>query len=301
MKRVVGLGASVVDTLISCKEFPTEDTKFRASSVKKAAGGPVCNALVVMSRLGTSAEVIGGFADDDGGKYILSDYAKFGVETNNAVTVAGTESFVSYIILSEGTGSRTCVFERGNVPDDPKNVSFAALEGASVLHLDGNYIRSAVAAAKRARELGVKVSLDAGGLYDGIEELLPLVDVLIPSAEFAMGVTHTDSPIEAIKKLYEKYRPEVLAVTDGSRGGYYIDGGEVHHYDSFKITPKDTNGAGDTFHGAFVSEYLEGKTTAECCKFASAVSAYKCMNYGVRDFLLDRSIIFDFIKNNSRG
>jgi len=299
MKRVVGLGASVVDTLISCKEFPTEDTKFRASSVKKAAGGPVCNALVVMSRLGTSAEVIGGFADDDGGKYILSDYAKFGVETKNAVTVAGTESFVSYIILSEGSGSRTCVFERGNVPDDPKNVSFAALEGASVLHLDGNYIRSAVAAAKRARELGVKVSLDAGGLYDGIEELLPLVDVLIPSAEFAVGITGEATPKDAMLALYDKYSPSVLVVTDGANGGYYIENGEAHHYDSFRINPIDTNGAGDTFHGAFVSEYLSGNGVAECCRFASAVSAYKCTHKGVRDFELNRDVICEFIRKNS--
>ena len=35
-----------------------------------------------------------------------------------------------------------------------------------------------------AKEKGVKVSLDAGGLYQGIERLLPYVDILIPSAEW---------------------------------------------------------------------------------------------------------------------
>ena len=298
MKRVVGLGACVLDTLIRCAAFPSEDTKYRADSIKKAPGGPVCNALVIASRLGAEVEVIGAFADDDGGKFILSDFEKNGIKTKNAVTVENTDCFVSYIILSEQSGTRTCVYERGNVPDDPQNVSFAALEGASVLHLDGNYIRSAVAAAKRARELGVKVSLDAGGLYDGIEELMPLVDILIPSAEFAMGITGKNTACDAIEALYEKYKPEVLAVTDGSRGGYYIDGGEVHHYDSFKIKPIDTNAAGDTFHGAFVSQYIEGKDVAECCRFASAVSAYKCLHHGVRDFELNKSIICDFIKNN---
>ena len=298
MKKIVGLGACVVDTLIGCAAFPSEDTKYRADSIKKAPGGPVCNALVIASRLGADTEVIGAFADDDGGKFILSDLAENGVETKNAVTVKNTDSFVSYIILSKESGSRTCVYERGSVPDDPENVRLTALEDAAVLHLDGNYMRSAVYAAKRARELGVKVSLDAGGLYPGIEELLPLVDILIPSAEFAMGITGEKSACDAALALYERYKPEVLAVTDGARGGYYIEGGKACHYDSFKIEPIDTNAAGDTFHGAFVSHYIEGKSVAECCRFASAVSAYKCLHQGIRDFELNKNIIYDFIKNN---
>ena len=298
MKKIVGLGACVVDTLISCADFPSEDTKQPARSIKKAPGGPVCNALVIASRLGSRTEVIGAFADDDGGKFILSDFEHNGIITENTVTVPGTESFASYIILSQKSGSRTCVYDRGSVPDDPKNVNVSSLEGAAVLHLDGNYLQSAIYAAKCARELGVKVSLDAGGIYNGIEELLPLVDILIPSAEFAMGITGSSSVHDAIEILYERYKPEALAVTDGARGGYFIAAGSVHHYDSFRISPIDTNAAGDTFHGSFVSQYIEGKEVAECCKFASAVSAYKCMHHGIRDFALDKNIIYDFIKNN---
>jgi sugar/nucleoside kinase (ribokinase family) len=301
MKKIVGLGACVVDTLISCAAFPTEDKKQPASSIKKAPGGPVCNALVIASRLGASTQVIGAFADDEGGKFILSDLERNGVNTENAVTVQGTESFASYIILSEISGSRTCLFDRGSVPDDPENVNLSSLDDAAVLHLDGNYLRSAIYAAKRAKELGIKVSLDAGGVYPRIEELLPLVDILIPSAEFAMTLTGAPTARGAIEILYERYDPEVLAVTDGERGGYFIDGGAVRTYDAFNITPIDTNAAGDTFHGAFVSHYIEGKSVAECCEFASAVSAYKCIHHGIRDFALDKNIIFDFIKNNDRG
>ena len=67
MKKIVGLGACVIDTLISCEQFPREDTKYKASSIVKVPGGPVCNALVVASRLGASAEIVGAFADDGGG------------------------------------------------------------------------------------------------------------------------------------------------------------------------------------------------------------------------------------------
>ena len=114
-----------------------------------------------------------------------------------------------------------------------------------------------------------------------------------------MGITGTKTPRDAILALREKYSPAVLAVTDGANGGYYIKDGEAIHYDSFKIAPVDTNGAGDTFHGAFIHEYLRGSSIAECCKFASAVSAYKCMHSGIRNYELNREIIQQFISENS--
>ena len=292
MKKVVGLGACVLDTLINCDKYPIEDTKQKALGVFVAGGGPVGNALVVMSKLGISAEVVGAFAKDNAGDYLLSDFNKYGVGTSFAVQLEGKSSFTSYIVLSESEGTRTCVFDRGTVPDDENNVVLSALDDCSVVHLDGNYLNSAIYLAKNAKDKGVKVSLDAGGLYDGIENLLPYVDILIPSYEFATGITKTDNAIDAIKILNDKYSPEVLVVTDGKNGGYYLDNGEIKHYDSMKLEKVvDTNGAGDTFHGAFVVAYCEGKSVEECCNFASKVAGYKCTNKGVRTFDLSKEII----------
>jgi sulfofructose kinase len=114
-----------------------------------------------------------------------------------------------------------------------------------------------------------------------------------------MGITGANTPEAAILELYKKYEPEVIAVTDGANGGYYVSEGKVYHYDSFKITAVDTNGAGDTFHGAFIAAYLDGKSIAECCKFSSATSAYKCMRKDARDYALSKDIITEFITKNS--
>lgn len=283
MSKVVGLGACVYDTLITCAEYPVEDTKQRANNVFVSGGGPVGNALVVMSKLGIDTKVIGAFADDDAGKYLRGDFVKYGVGVENAAVVSDAVSFTSYIILSQKEKSRTCVFDRGTVLDDPASVCVSAIDGADVLHLDGNYLESAIFAANYARAHGVKVSLDAGGLYAGIERLLPLVDILIPSAEFATGFTQTKSVPEAMQELYRRFAPEVLVVTNGSDGGYYRnERGETVKYGSVKVHAVDTNGAGDTFHGAFVAGYCNGKRLADCCAFASRVAAYKCSKKGLR-------------------
>ena len=291
MKKVVGLGACVLDTLINCDKYPKEDTKQKAESIFLSGGGPVGNALVVISKLGVNTEVIGGFGGDTAGAYLLDDFKRYGVGVENATVLADKSSFTSYIVLAENTATRTCVFDRGSVPDEPNNLKLCALDNADVLHLDGNYLQCAITAAKYAKKRGVKVSLDAGGLYQGIERLLPLVDILIPSAEFALGITGEKDIPSAMQVLQAKFAPEILVITDGSNGGYYFENGNAVHYDSVKVKAIDTNGAGDTFHGAFVSAYCDGKNTRECCEFASKVAAYKCTFKGARTYPLSKEII----------
>ena len=297
MKKVVGLGACVLDTLINCDKYPKEDAKQKAESIFLAGGGPVGNALVVMSKLGLNTEVIGGFGGDNAGKYLLDDFKKYGVGVNNATVLENATSFTSFIVLAEDKATRTCVFDRGTVPDEPSNLRLSAIDDADVLHLDGNYLECAITASKYAKEKGVKVSLDAGGLYAGIERLLPYVDILIPSAEFALGLTGESEIGNAMRALNEKYSPEILVVTDGRNGGYYYENGQILHYDSVKVKAVDTNGAGDTFHGAFVVGYCNGSSLKECCDFASAVAGYKCENKGARTYPLNMQIIQERMKN----
>lgn len=292
MKKVVGLGACVMDTLISCNDYPTEDTKMKAESVFTSGGGPVGNALVVMAKLGVNTFVTGNLADDNAGDYLVEDFNKYGVNTDYVCREKNTSSFTSYILLNSKKNSRTCVFDRGTVSDDPSNLDFSVLDDADVLHLDGNYLGCAIAAAKYAKEQGVKVSLDAGGLYKDIDKLLPLVDILIPSAEFSLGFTGEKQIPQAMRMLKQKFNPLVLVVTDGANGGYYMQDDEILHYDSVKVEQVvDTNGAGDTFHGAFITAYCDGKSVEDCCHYASVVAGYKVSQKGARTYPLNRSII----------
>ena len=173
MKKVIGIGACVLDTVICCKNYPEEDKKMRADDVFSTGGGPVSNALVAITRLGLSASFLGALSDSPEGHRLADEFVRYGVGVEGVRFCENTRAFTSYIVLSAESGSRTCVFERGNVPDDPTALDLTKIGDADILHLDGNSLKSAIAAAKYAKSVGVKVSLDAGGLYEGIEELLP--------------------------------------------------------------------------------------------------------------------------------
>ena len=130
----------------------------------------------------------------------------------------------------------------------------------------------------------MKVSLDAGGTYPGIEQLLPFVDFLIPSEEFALKITGQRDAQSAARSLMSQYRPQFVAVTQGSRGGFLYDGSEFSRYACYPVDVIDSCGAGDVFHGAFLAAWIRGgMKPIDCCRFASAVSALKCTHFGARD------------------
>lgn len=281
--QVVGIGSTVYDTLMVVDGFPAEDTKMQGIETKIQGGGPCATALVAAARLGVYAAYMGTVGDDPFGRYMMSDLEKWGVNVQYVRRAPDRVSFHAVVLLNKQNASRTCVWNKGTVePPTQADVNEMVLSHAKVLHLDGHMLTAAIHAARLCKRLGVKVSYDAGGTYPGIENLLPHVDYLIPSEEFALKITRAETAEDAIHRLYETYRPEIAIVTQGSRGGILLDEKGLRRYESFKVDVRDSNGSGDTFHGAFVAARIKGMDSGAACVYASAAAAIKCTRLGAR-------------------
>ena len=297
--KIVGIGACVADTLMSIPYYPKEDTKLRATASKMAGGGPCATGLVAAAKLGAKASYIGNLAQDSQGAFLLGDFAKYGVATDCVSVKDGYRSFSSVIWLSEDSSSRTCVFDKGNLPPtelDEKALS--AIKDASLLMVDGNDLSAAIKAAEYARGCGTTVLYDCGGLYEGVGALLALTDIMIPSEEFALGHTGEKTVADAAKKLYEMYSPKVVVVTEGKRGGTLYDGKNVTRYPIYPAKVVDSNGSGDVFHGAFAFALTKGYSYEQCCHFSSATSAIKCMGVGARESVPSFETVIKYLKEN---
>lgn len=298
MTKVVGIGAAVFDILMTADAFPKEDTKLQGKETKIQCGGPCATGLVAMSKLGEPVCYMGTVGDDMYGSFITSEMKRFGVGVDNVEVVPGS-SFHSFVLLNLSNTSRTCIWNRGKAAQPTeKNVDLEVLKNAKFLHLDGNQLECAIYAAQKAHEFGVTVSLDAGGAYPGIDRLLPLVDVLIPSEEFSMKVTGCATAVEAAKVLQEKYAPKILVITQGSKGGFIWENGKEVRYPVYPVKAIDSNGAGDTFHGAFVAGQLKGMSVYESCCFASATSALKCTRFGAQEGIPSYEEVLEFMKTH---
>ena len=299
MAKIVGIGANVFDTLYNIPTYPTEDTKMRATASKNAGGGPVATGLVAAQKLGEDAAYIGVLSDDNGGKFLKDDFEKYGVKTDLIEIKSGFRSFVSVLWLCADTATRTCVFDKGNLPPLTLNeAQKQAISDAEILMVDGNEMDAAVEGAKIARANGTKVLYDCGGLYEGVERLLALTDIMIPSEEFALGHTGCNSAEDAAKKLYDLYAPEIVVITQGKRGGIIYDGNQIVAYPIYPAEVVDSNGSGDVFHGAFAAAVVKGYDYLKCCHFSSAVSAIKCTGVDARESVPDFETVKNYLKEN---
>ncbi|MDD6681558.1 MAG: carbohydrate kinase family protein [Clostridiales bacterium] len=281
--QVVGIGSTVYDTLMVVDGFPQEDTKMQGVETKVQGGGPCATALVAAQKLGVTTAYMGTIGDDPFGTFMMDDLKKWNVNTDYVKVIPDTVSFHAVVVLNQKTASRTCVWSKGTVAaPTAEDLNEEVIKNAKVLHLDGHMLDAAIYAAKKCKEWGVKVSHDAGGTYPGIEKLMEYVDWLIPSEEFALKMTGAATAEEAAQKLYETYHPELVVLTQGVKGGILLDEKGMRHYDSYKVEVKDSNGCGDTFHGAFVAGKIHGLSNDDACKYASAAAAIKCTRLGAR-------------------
>ena len=297
--QIVGIGACVADTLWCLPTYLTEDTKMKADESGQAGGGPVATGLVAARKLGAQTAFIGNLADDASGRFLLSDFEKYGVETDLVKVLSGYRSFSSVLLLAADRGTRTCVFDRGSLPPTDLDArQTAAIEGAEILMVDGNDLDAAVRGAEIARAAGKRVLYDCGGNYPNVGRLLAVADILIPSEEFALAETGCRTADDAARALFETYHPSVVVITQGNRGGILFDGREITPYPIYPARVVDSNGAGDVFHGAFAAALLRGYDYRTCCHFASATSALKCTGVGARESVPDFETVKKYLREN---
>ena len=284
MSRVAGIGSTLFDLILYSDSFPVEDTKETATATVVQGGGPCSTALVAVRKLGIDASYIGVVSDDMFGNFIREDFRKWGVDISALKVKKGYETAHSAVFCAKDSGSRTCVFSLGNVPD-PVAADYnleEILKDTEILHLDGYYHDIALKAADIVHRNGGLVSIDAGTMKPEIDDLLKASDIIISSKAFSEKITGLE-PERAVLEIEKRYSPLASVITAGKLGGVIALNGEAEWYREFPAEVIDSNGAGDVFHGAFIVAMLHGFDPFECCQFSSAVSAIKCTKKGARE------------------
>src|SRR5258705_4076983 len=104
--------------------------------------------------------------------------------------------------------------------------------------------------AKEARAAGTIVSADIDNTYEGLHELLPLIDVLISSKEFPRLLTGIEDPRLALIEIKARYGCPLVGLTRGGNGTIVYCNGEFLQSPAFVVPGgcRATTGAGDAFH-----------------------------------------------------
>ncbi len=234
-------------------------------------GGAPANVAVAAARLGADSAFIGKVGNDYYGGFLRETLTENKVDVSGMLTDASAPTTLAVVSLTDA-GERSFSFYRRNCADtllSPEEISDELLGNTRFLHfgsvsLTDDPARSATLfAAKRAKELGATVTYDPNyraNLWNSEKEavermksVLGFVDILKISDEELPLLTGTDDPEAGTCQLFDEYGISLILLTLGADGAYYRRGGETGKAEGFKVKVADTNGAGDTFFGAFLS------------------------------------------------
>ncbi|MEQ1762967.1 MAG: carbohydrate kinase family protein [Pyrinomonadaceae bacterium] len=285
---VAGFGTNAVDFLIRVPEYPPFNSKVELIDYLQAPGGEIATAMVALQRLGLRTLYAGRFGDDAAGTFGIESLKLEGVDTGFAEAIAGAQTQIAFIVIDERSGERTVIWKRdAKLAYSPDEAPLPIVDTAKVLHITPHDAQACIALAKRAKEVGTAVSIDLDNTFPGLEDLLPLVDVLITSADWPSRMFGIDDKPKALRALRDKYGAAVVGITLGESGSLVLC------EDTFIETPgfpvpggcKDTTGAGDSFRAGLLFGLVSGESIEESVRLANAVAALKCRAIGARTSL----------------
>lgn len=239
-------------------------------------GGAPANVAVAASRLGTKTAFVGCIGTDAFGDSLRETLEKDGVDTTGLIAHETIPTTLAVVTVNPD-GERSFTFYRRPGADiclERSAIPESLIADAPILHfgsvsLTDDPARTAtLEAAKDAKAAGAIITYDPNyrpALWMSEEDAirwmrapLDMVDVLKISDEETALLSGYEAPDAAAEALTDQGIRLVL-VTLGPDGVYYRyqpEDGEAltGTVPGFKVTVADTNGAGDTFFGAFLSK-----------------------------------------------
>jgi sugar/nucleoside kinase (ribokinase family) len=293
---VVGIGQCALDQVAVVDGPPEFTGKKQIVELTRVPGGQIATAVLACTRLGLRAALVSAVGRDEAGGIMLEPLRKAEVDLRGVRIVPGAHSQLSMIVVDRKSGERTVLWHR-----DPRlsvrvpEVRREEIEQGRVLHVDAQDLELSTWAAGVAREAGIPVVLDADTPSPGIEGLLRRVDFPIVSREFAEKYFGTREPADFLRGL-TALGARFPVVTLGDRGA--VAGGRegVIESPAFQIVARDTTGAGDVFHAAFIWGLLEGMSGDRILQVANAAAAMNCRALSAQGDLPTREELEGFLR-----
>ncbi|CAH1651986.1 Sulfofructose kinase [Chelatococcus asaccharovorans] len=277
--RIVCVGTTTMDFIFGLDSFPVGPLKFRAKSFHAVGGGNAGTAAVAIQRLGGEAHLMARVGDDPIGRQALDELRSRGINTDLMMVHPGAKTTLASIMI-DGAGERQIVsYTDPNLPTTVENVDLPA--GTDALLADARWSNGALHMMRRARAAGVPTVLD-GDIPVIPDELLALSCIAAFSRQALAENTGSPEVEEGLRRLARR-TPGVPVVTDGAKGLYWLEHGQLRHMPAFKVDVRDTLGAGDVFHGALALAIGRGEDVAQALRFGSAAAAVKVTRFGGRE------------------
>jgi sugar/nucleoside kinase (ribokinase family) len=246
---------------------------------------PGSSAVITASaaaRLGLRTAFTGICGDDLFGKFMLVEMKRLGLDTSSVIVDPNLSTGLTVILnrvtgpgaqeTGKASGGHAGQADRamltlagamnalraGDIRDD-------LLRQAHHLHAASFFLQTSLQPGlpdlfRRAHNLNLTTSLDTNWdpseRWAGLQEVLPLCDVLLLNSSEAMAVSGAPDVEQAAMELAGSCKVAVVKL--GAQGAIARRGQALARSPALELKVVDTVGAGDTFNGGFLYGFLKG-------------------------------------------
>jgi len=299
MNKVVVLGSSNMDIVISSDRLPQVGETIIGENINYFVGGKGANQAVAAKRAGANTTFLSKVGDDTFGEKILTHLQREGLDLKNVEQEKNLFTGIASIFKLPEDNCITVISGTNELIDkDYINRHNDIIKGADVLLVQLEIpISSVDYALKLAKSNGVTTVLNPAPFHEEVANLLENVDYLTPNETEFASLMKNDLPIEVAMLDWQKNHETRLLVTRGEKGVSYVENGKVVTIPAFKMKVRDTTGAGDTFNGVLAGAISQGKELAESIRIANAASALSVTKLGAQTGMPDKEEIFQLLGN----
>lgn len=278
MKKVLVIGSINTDMTVSTPRMPKLGETVTGSGYFSTSGGKGANQAVALVKQGAQVKMLGVVGNDANGAECIANLKRNNVEfegeiIDNAatgiafITVCGGDNC---IILHEGANSCLSpeIVEKRKELFDWADVVVMQLEIP---------LESVIQACKTAKKHNCVTVLNPAPAKEIPDELLKYSDIIIPNEHEASIITNIscvseEDYIKAAGTLIKKGVGSVI-ITLGDKGYMYMTGEKTEFKKAYDSKAVDTTAAGDSFIGAFISEYDGDDSFEKAADYAAKVSS----------------------------
>ncbi len=269
----------------------------RTKDYHRFLGGSPTNVAVNAARLGLNSVLIASCGDDGLGEYIVRKLKDNHVITQHVKRLQDKPTSVIFVSRSTGTPD-FIAYREADCQIIPAQISDDLLKTAKIFHttcfaLSKNPAQQTIVdAAKRAKALGLKTSIDINfseRIWPDRAEARAVIkeylstDPLVKLSEDDCYRLFAESKTEDfIFDYFHNLGASTICLTKGKDGVVLSDKKlGLFHQKANKIDDiKDTTGAGDAFWTGFLYAYLNQKSMEETIKIAQKLAVLKLQNVG---------------------
>jgi 2-dehydro-3-deoxygluconokinase len=279
-------------------------------------GGDVSNCGIAAARSGASVAMLAHIGDDWFGASFLSLWRKEQIDTS--LVVRNPQAYTGVYFVSHGNeGHQFSYLRAGSAASrfSPTDFPRAAISGVKILHVSGISQAISLSAADSvfeamdlARANSVLVSYDTNlrtklwplpRARATIHAAMTLTDLALPGYDDAVQLTGLTDPDE-ILDFYLGFGVRVVALTLGAEGTVVATPERRQRIAAFPVSQVDATGAGDTFDGAFLAEFLRSGDPFQAARYANAAAALSTLGYGAVAPIPHRSAVIGFLEAQSK-